>query len=322
LELLTSGAGYFAIPIVKSRRYNLRPCKLQSKNINKQKRKLGGAKKPSKAISAPPEALRRNRAERAAEFAKRIDKISELALKKKSEEETKDVAKRNQKITLTVNILRYKMEIPDIEIVDHDGNPRKSKSMNAARKKGQGDLNHYRDDEGHVLQVTRAHAITAKVGEIEDSLAPEKLVEGKVYMDPRSVWNINKLPHDVRQTFEFLETNSPPDAIVFTDIESFEVVEPYDRVNVMNEDDQLQYVFTPHTTAIIDFKKPISCHLYPIRITPYETFEALNYDRWSICGDACRFGDSLKVPVYQFLKEPLIRKYGENWYKQLQLLVE
>ena len=77
-----------------------------------------------------------------------------------------------------------------------------------------------------------------------------------------------------------------------------------------------------YNMGLIDFKKPISCHLYPIRITPYETFEALNYDRWSICGDACRFGDSLKVPVYQFLKEPLIRKYGENWYKQLQLLVE
>ena len=77
-----------------------------------------------------------------------------------------------------------------------------------------------------------------------------------------------------------------------------------------------------YNDGVIDFKKPISCHLYPIRITPYETFEALNYDRWSICGDACRFGDSLKVPVYQFLKEPLIRKYGENWYKQLQLLVE
>ncbi len=77
-----------------------------------------------------------------------------------------------------------------------------------------------------------------------------------------------------------------------------------------------------YNDGIIDFKKPISCHLYPIRITKYETFEALNYDRWSICSDACHFGNSLKVPVYQFLKEPLIRKYGENWYNQLQMLVE
>ena len=77
-----------------------------------------------------------------------------------------------------------------------------------------------------------------------------------------------------------------------------------------------------YNDGVIDFKKPISCHLYPIRITKYETFEALNYDRWSICSDACHFGNSLKVPVYQFLKEPLIRKYGENWYNQLQMLVE
>jgi hypothetical protein len=57
------------------------------------------------------------------------------------------------------------------------------------------------------------------------------------------------------------------------------------------------------------FKKPISCHLYPIRITKYEDFEALN--------SACSFGANLGVRVYQFLKEPLIRKYGEEWYGEL-----
>lgn len=67
----------------------------------------------------------------------------------------------------------------------------------------------------------------------------------------------------------------------------------------------------------IDFKKPISCHLYPIRITKYENFHALNYDRWSICSDACTFGEQLGVEVYKFLKEPLIRAYGEEWYQQL-----
>jgi hypothetical protein len=67
----------------------------------------------------------------------------------------------------------------------------------------------------------------------------------------------------------------------------------------------------------IDFKKPISCHLYPIRITKYDNFHALNYDRWSICSDACTFGEQLGVEVYKFLKEPLIRAYGEEWYDQL-----
>lgn len=68
----------------------------------------------------------------------------------------------------------------------------------------------------------------------------------------------------------------------------------------------------------ISWKKPISCHLYPIRITKYDEYEAINYNRWSICSDACELGEKLSVPVYQFLKEPLIRKYGEKWYKELE----
>ncbi|SDX65591.1 DUF3109 family protein [Hymenobacter psychrophilus] len=70
------------------------------------------------------------------------------------------------------------------------------------------------------------------------------------------------------------------------------------------------------------FKKPISCHLYPIRITKYDGFEALNYDRWTICSPACSFGASLGVRIYQFLKEPLIRKYGEGWYGELVAEIE
>lgn len=69
----------------------------------------------------------------------------------------------------------------------------------------------------------------------------------------------------------------------------------------------------------ITYKKPISCHLYPIRITQYPDFEVLKYDRWNICAPACSFGDELKVPVYAFLKDPLIRKYGAEWYRQLEL---
>lgn len=67
------------------------------------------------------------------------------------------------------------------------------------------------------------------------------------------------------------------------------------------------------------FKKPISCHLYPIRITKDEksNFEALNYDRWDICSAACTLGAKEKVPVYQFLKEPIIRKYGTDFYEEL-----
>lgn len=70
--------------------------------------------------------------------------------------------------------------------------------------------------------------------------------------------------------------------------------------------------------GVINWQKPISCHLYPIRITAYPEFDVLNYDRWSICSPACSFGDELKVSVHQFLKTPLIRKYGAEWYAELE----
>jgi hypothetical protein len=69
----------------------------------------------------------------------------------------------------------------------------------------------------------------------------------------------------------------------------------------------------------ITWKKPISCHLYPVRITQYKDYDAVNYHKWEICKPACNCGNKLNVPVYKFLREPLIRKYGENWYKQLEL---
>lgn len=72
----------------------------------------------------------------------------------------------------------------------------------------------------------------------------------------------------------------------------------------------------------VAFKKPISCHLYPIRTKKYDQFEALNYDQWHICSPACTLGEALKVPVYKFLKDALIRKYGEVWYQELGDLIE
>jgi hypothetical protein len=72
----------------------------------------------------------------------------------------------------------------------------------------------------------------------------------------------------------------------------------------------------------INFHKPISCHLYPIRISQYAEYDALNYHHWHICSPACSLGEKLSVPVYQFLKAPLIRKYGEAWYKELATIIE
>jgi Protein of unknown function (DUF3109). len=66
-----------------------------------------------------------------------------------------------------------------------------------------------------------------------------------------------------------------------------------------------------------DFYKPVSCHLYPIRISNYRQFKAVNYHRWSVCRPAVTLGKSTGIRIYQFLKEPLIRKFGEEWYEQL-----
>mgnify|MGYP002776993636 len=77
-----------------------------------------------------------------------------------------------------------------------------------------------------------------------------------------------------------------------------------------------------HRAGLIDYPKPISCHLYPIRITKYDGFDALNYDRWDICAPACANGKALGVPVYRFLEGPLTRKYGAEWYAELLREVE
>jgi len=67
----------------------------------------------------------------------------------------------------------------------------------------------------------------------------------------------------------------------------------------------------------ITFRKPISCHLYPIRISKYSTFEAVNYHKWHICSCAVLSGEKTGIRLYHFLKDPLIRNYGRKWYNEL-----
>ncbi|MDZ7608217.1 MAG: DUF3109 family protein [Cyclobacteriaceae bacterium] len=71
-----------------------------------------------------------------------------------------------------------------------------------------------------------------------------------------------------------------------------------------------------------NFQKPVSCHLYPIRVTKYDNHFALNYDRWEICLPACELGRKTKTPLYKFLKDALIRKFGEVWYNKLCNTIE
>jgi hypothetical protein len=68
----------------------------------------------------------------------------------------------------------------------------------------------------------------------------------------------------------------------------------------------------------IDWPKPLSCHLYPIRIVKLSDHEALNYHKWPVCKTACVLGKKEKVTIHQFLKQPLIRKYGKKWYSGLE----
>ena len=72
----------------------------------------------------------------------------------------------------------------------------------------------------------------------------------------------------------------------------------------------------------VDFYKPISCHLYPIRLEKYREFTAVNYHRWSVCKAAEILGQKEGLPVYKFLKEPLIRKLGSEWYEQLEICAD
>lgn len=72
----------------------------------------------------------------------------------------------------------------------------------------------------------------------------------------------------------------------------------------------------------VDFYKPVSCHLYPIRVQKYSEFKAVNYHRWSVCKAAVLLGLKEDMPIYKFLKEPLVRKFGEDWYTELEIAAE
>ena len=67
------------------------------------------------------------------------------------------------------------------------------------------------------------------------------------------------------------------------------------------------------------FRKPVSCHLYPIRLQKIHEGIGVNYHRWPICAPACSCGAKLKVPVFRFLKESLIRKFGQEWFAELEI---
>jgi hypothetical protein len=98
---------------------------------------------------------------------------------------------------------------------------------------------------------------------------------------------------------------------------------------LIDDADCAYVIFDEHQTALcgieeaynqgdIDWKKPVSCHLYPVRVKDYSEFSAVNYHKWHICDDACSLGKELQIPIYKFVKEALIRKFGVQWYEALE----
>jgi hypothetical protein len=77
-----------------------------------------------------------------------------------------------------------------------------------------------------------------------------------------------------------------------------------------------------YNQGLVDWKKPVSCHLYPVRVKEYSDFSAVNYHKWHICSDACALGAELQVPVYKFVKEALVRKFGKEWYEELEKVAQ
>jgi hypothetical protein len=68
------------------------------------------------------------------------------------------------------------------------------------------------------------------------------------------------------------------------------------------------------------FRKPVSCHIYPIRVKQYSSLQAVNYDRWKVCDPARSNGDRENVPVFHFVREAIERKFGRDFYQKLQII--
>ncbi len=77
-----------------------------------------------------------------------------------------------------------------------------------------------------------------------------------------------------------------------------------------------------YNQGAVQWKKPVSCHMYPVRVREYTELTAVNYHKWQICDPACSLGNELQVPIYKFVKEALIRKFGESWYQELEQVAE
>lgn len=137
-------------------------------------------------------------------------------------------------------------------------------------------------------------------------------------------------PDRIRANYEQIRSYMKPEGIAAVEEQGFSIIDcEGDLVTPLMQGEACAYAIEENgnywcaiekawSEGKCDFRKPISCHLYPIRITKYDGFEALNYNRWEICRCACLKGEKEGMPLYRFLKQALIDKYGEEWYEQLE----
>lgn len=114
---------------------------------------------------------------------------------------------------------------------------------------------------------------------------------------------------------------------------SWEIDDDGDRVTPLMGEDDCAYSIIDNGIArcgievafhseAISFQKPVSCHLYPIRVSRIGQNLALNYHRWDVCSPARKRGAEFGIPVFRFLKEPLVRVFGQAFYEELEKIYE
>ena len=139
----------------------------------------------------------------------------------------------------------------------------------------------------------------------------------------------------IQDNLETIKTEMDETGLALLEKEGFAEKDPFDQMDVTTCKENKECVFVVRKDGILNcaieiankkhdfgFPKPISCHLYPVRLDKYNEYYALNYHRWSICSDACKKGKDDDIMVYQFAKTALERKFGEQWYKDLEVAVK
>ena len=135
----------------------------------------------------------------------------------------------------------------------------------------------------------------------------------------------------IQQNIDYIKKEMDVDGLKTLSSKGFSENDPFDQMLVTTCKPNKECVFVVRKDGILNcavelanqknnfyFQKPISCHLYPIRVDKYNEFYALNYHRWSICADACTKGVTDDIKVYQFAQKALERKFGKEWYESLK----